>query len=138
LQQSTTLSFVSAREQGLQRHIDDLRRHEEVLWRNKSREQWLTCKDLNTKFFHLSTLIKRRRNAIDFLKLPTGAWISDRQTIGDTLCALLWLFSLLPIRVCRMSYLTYSKAQFQRQKISRFSLFLPSRKFMILSSALVL
>jgi hypothetical protein len=31
----------------------------------------------------MSTLIKRRRNAIDFLKLPSGAWISNRRNIGN-------------------------------------------------------
>jgi hypothetical protein len=35
------------------------------------------------KFFHISTIIKRRRNAIDFLKLPSGAWSSERQEIGN-------------------------------------------------------
>jgi hypothetical protein len=38
---------------------------------------------LNTKFFHTSTIIKRRRNAIDFLKLPSGGWSSERQEIGN-------------------------------------------------------
>jgi hypothetical protein len=42
---------------------------------------------LNTKFFHLSTLIKHRRNAIDFLNLSSGAWVFDRQTIRNTLCS---------------------------------------------------
>jgi hypothetical protein len=55
------------------------------LCKNKSRESWLTCKDLNIKFSHISTLIKRRRNAIDFLKLPNGEWISDRSTIDTCL-----------------------------------------------------
>ncbi|XP_062152043.1 uncharacterized protein LOC133860458 [Alnus glutinosa] len=32
-------------------------------------------------------VIKRRRTAIDFLKLSSGAWNSDRQAIGNTLCA---------------------------------------------------
>jgi hypothetical protein len=40
---------------------------------------------LNTKYFHVSTLIKRRRNAIDFLKLSSGAWVSDRRNIGNCL-----------------------------------------------------
>jgi hypothetical protein len=31
-------------------------------------------------------LIKRRRNAIDFLKLNTGTWISDRRLIGNSFC----------------------------------------------------
>jgi hypothetical protein len=64
--------------------LDDLLIQEESLWRNKSREVWLTCKDLNTKFFHTSTIIRRRRNAIDFLRLPSGIWSSERQTIGNS------------------------------------------------------
>jgi hypothetical protein len=86
LYRAPNLPIFSSTEQGLQKTIDALLRQEEILWRSKSREQWLTCKDLNTKFFHLSTLIRRRRTAIDFLKLSSGAWISDRQTIGNTLC----------------------------------------------------
>jgi hypothetical protein len=67
----------------LQNTLDNLLLQEETLWRNKSRETWLTYKDLNTKFFHTSTIIKRRRNAIDFLKLSSGVWSSERQEIGN-------------------------------------------------------
>jgi hypothetical protein len=63
--------------------LDNLLLQEESLWRNKSREPWLTCKDLNKKFFHTSTIIKRRRNAIDFLRLPSGVWSSEQQEIGN-------------------------------------------------------
>jgi hypothetical protein len=63
--------------------MDNLFLQKESLWRNKSKETWLTCKDLNTRFFHTSTIIKRRRNAIDFLKLPSGSWSSKRQDIGN-------------------------------------------------------
>jgi hypothetical protein len=42
----------------------------------------LTCKDLNTKYFHTSTLIRRRSNDINFLKLDYGTWISSRAEIG--------------------------------------------------------
>jgi hypothetical protein len=48
--------------------MDELLIQEEVLWKSKSREIWLTCTDLNTKFFHSSTIIRRRANAINFLK----------------------------------------------------------------------
>jgi hypothetical protein len=66
--------------------LDSLYQQEEILWKFKSRETWLTCKDLNTKYFHMSTLIKRHRNAIDFLKLPLGSWIFDCQLIGNAFC----------------------------------------------------
>jgi len=42
-----------------------------------------TYKDLNTRFFHVSTIIKRRRTSIDFLKLPSGAWITDWTDVGN-------------------------------------------------------
>ena len=56
---------------------------EESLWKQKSRTKWLPATDLNTKFFHLSTIVKRRRNAIDFLKNQQGNWISGREDIGN-------------------------------------------------------
>lgn len=65
--------------------LEDLLIKEEILWRNKSRETWLACKDLNTRFFHTSTLIRRRSNVVDFLKIDSGAWFSERSAIGGTL-----------------------------------------------------
>jgi hypothetical protein len=63
--------------------MDELLIQEEILWKSKSREIWLTCTDLNTKFFHSSTIIRRRANAVNFLKTNEGGWISDRADIGS-------------------------------------------------------
>jgi hypothetical protein len=57
-------------------------RKEDLLWKQKSRVQWLTSPSLNTKFFHVSTIIRRRKNAIDFLKNDNNEWLSDRNDIG--------------------------------------------------------
>jgi hypothetical protein len=46
-------------------------------------ETWLTCKDLNTIFFHVSTIIRRKRTSIDFLNLPLRAWITNRTDIEN-------------------------------------------------------
>ena len=62
--------------------LENLLVKEETLWRSKSKETWLTCKHLNTKFFHTSTLIRRRSNAMKFLKLDLGVWVSSRAEIG--------------------------------------------------------
>jgi len=83
LQRSQTFPHTSTEEWTIKKTLDDLYLQEEILWKNKSRETWLTCKDLNTRFFHVSTIIKRRRTSIDFLKLLTGAWITDRADIGN-------------------------------------------------------
>jgi hypothetical protein len=64
--------------------LGNLLNKEKILWRSKSRETWLTCKDLNTKYFHTSTLIRRRANAINFLKLDSGIWVSSRADIGGS------------------------------------------------------
>ena len=52
------------------------------MWRQESRTKLLTTADLNTKFFHLSTIVRRRQNAIDFLKNQQGSWVSGREEIG--------------------------------------------------------
>lgn len=71
----------------MERHLivalnEELQNKEE-LWRLKSRVTWLTTRDLNTRYFHTSTIIRRRRNAIDFLKIEEGTWISSREDIGN-------------------------------------------------------
>jgi hypothetical protein len=82
VQCSPPSSQASLHESLLKKDLDGLLIKEESLWRSKSRETWLQCKDLNTRFFHTSTSIRRRANAINFLKTSKGAWVSDRATIG--------------------------------------------------------
>ncbi|XP_062013929.1 uncharacterized protein LOC133730329 [Rosa rugosa] len=50
---------------------------ENLFWRQKSRDKWLKDGDRNTKFFHLTTLIRRRRNKIEGLYDSQGVWSID-------------------------------------------------------------
>ena len=56
---------------------------EDMHWRKKSRNQWLTSTNLNTRFFHLATIIRRRKIAIDFIKDENGTWLSGRHLVSD-------------------------------------------------------
>jgi hypothetical protein len=84
VQQAPPSSMTHEIEISLKLELRILLSKEEILWRSKSREIWLTCKDLNTKYFHTSTLIRRRANAINFLRLDSGIWVSSRADIGGS------------------------------------------------------
>ncbi|XP_028121413.1 uncharacterized protein LOC114318678 [Camellia sinensis] len=51
---------------------------EEMLWYQKSRSNWLMFGDANTRFFHTSTLIRRKRNRIMALKNDDGTWCTNQ------------------------------------------------------------
>lgn len=41
---------------------------EEILWYQKSRSRWIKLGDRNTRYFHTTTIVKRRRNRISPIK----------------------------------------------------------------------
>ena len=69
------------KEAHLQADLNEWLLRNEILWKQKSREVWLKEGDKNSKFFHLSTIIRRRRNSIDAVKNDSGEWITDRREI---------------------------------------------------------
>jgi hypothetical protein len=85
IQASPHSSVAAAKEVVLQEALQEQLLREEILWKQKSREQWLTCTDLNTKFFHASTATRRRYNSISCLKAPDGSSINGRDNIGSFL-----------------------------------------------------
>jgi hypothetical protein len=83
VQQASPSDPNLAMELHLQKLLAEYLKQEESLWKTKSRELWLTASDLNTRFFHTSTLIRQRRNSISFLQTPNGGWLSDQIDIGN-------------------------------------------------------
>ncbi|XP_070673151.1 uncharacterized protein [Malus domestica] len=57
------------------RLVDDLCAQEESYWMQRSRIKWLREGDANTKFFHNSTLHRRRRNQLIKIKDENGNWV---------------------------------------------------------------
>lgn len=56
-------------------------RLESINWQ-KSRELWLKEVDRNSKFFHLSIVIRRRRNNIRAIWIE-GKWIQEEEEIAE-------------------------------------------------------
>lgn len=54
----------------------------ESILRQKSRETWLKEGDKNSKFFHISITVKRRRNRIMAIKNGKD-WISEEEGIKN-------------------------------------------------------
>ncbi|MCI03819.1 hypothetical protein A2U01_0024860, partial [Trifolium medium] len=47
------------------------------MWHQRSRAKWLMNGDRNTKYYHLKTVTRRRKNNIVMLKDENGHWIED-------------------------------------------------------------
>lgn len=47
----------------------------------KSCVDWIRLEDKNTIFFHMSTIVPRRRNKIGDLKDGNGIWVEDNEKL---------------------------------------------------------
>ena len=56
---------------------------EEILWFQKSWSKWLQLGDSNTKFFHGTTIIKRRRHKVNMIQNDDGMRISDSDLLKE-------------------------------------------------------
>lgn len=65
----TPTDALLEREELLLKEFDSVLEQEELIWLQKSREKWFELGDRNTSFFHTSTVIRRRRNRIEMLKM---------------------------------------------------------------------
>ncbi|XP_057432083.1 uncharacterized protein LOC130724829 [Lotus japonicus] len=70
-------------EKDLQQEYGTILYQEELLWYQKSREQWVRFGDRNTRFFHAQTVIRRKRNKIHGLVLPDGTWSTEQVKLVD-------------------------------------------------------
>jgi hypothetical protein len=57
--------------------MNELLYREEMLWMQRSRINWLTEGDRNTKFFHQKAIWRARKNRIKRLKDDNGTWKDD-------------------------------------------------------------
>jgi hypothetical protein len=68
-------------EQSIRQQLEERLQQEEILWRQKSRVQWLKEGDKNTKFFHRSMIHRRFINRITKLENAHGTTLLSHQDI---------------------------------------------------------
>ena len=61
----------------INQNLIEVYHREEVMWRQRSRIEWLTAGDRNTKFFHLRASIRRKKNMIKALQNSLGVVVDD-------------------------------------------------------------
>ncbi|OMO58581.1 hypothetical protein COLO4_34521 [Corchorus olitorius] len=66
----------------LQQDYHQILLQEEVLWLQKSRLNWVQSGERNTRFFHLTTMVRRHRNLITSLMIG-DQWIVDQAMLGQ-------------------------------------------------------
>lgn len=72
---------ILVKEGELLKELEIVLEQEEVLWFQKSWEKWCVHGDRNTKFFHMSTIIRRKRNRVEMLKKDKTQWVSDAKEL---------------------------------------------------------
>ncbi|XP_075663106.1 uncharacterized protein LOC142632618 [Castanea sativa] len=76
-------NFLLNLEKGLLKELDLVLNQEEELWALKSRVNWMMQGDRNTAFYHVSTLVRRKRNQILAIKNVMGDWIYEEEEIKN-------------------------------------------------------
>jgi hypothetical protein len=68
-------------EQRLQLELAKVLKQEELMWFQRSRSKWLADGDHNTRYYHLKTTNRCRRNNIIMLRKTSGEWVDDMQSL---------------------------------------------------------
>jgi hypothetical protein len=77
LQSGRNRAGLKRLEQRLQWELNDILRKEELMWFQRSRAKWLMDGDRNTRYYHVKTVARRRKNNVIMLKDDNGQWIDD-------------------------------------------------------------
>ncbi|KAK8701712.1 hypothetical protein V6N13_020091 [Hibiscus sabdariffa] len=63
--------------------LEQLLDQEEMLWKHKSRIDWVKFGDRNTRYFHSKAVLRRRRKSICSLRINDGEWCDDESTLRE-------------------------------------------------------
>jgi len=72
-------------ERKLQAYLCCVLSQEEELWALKSRVHWMLYGDRNTSFYHISTLVRRKRNSITAIMSNSGEWLHIEREVKEAI-----------------------------------------------------
>lgn len=75
--------YIFDRERHIFSELDEWRLREDLLWKQRSRADWLKDGDRNTKFFHARASQRRKTNFISKLRDDNGAWITGEEDLNQ-------------------------------------------------------
>ncbi|GAU49878.1 hypothetical protein TSUD_408170 [Trifolium subterraneum] len=75
--------FLENLEKELQDQLAVTLYQEECLWFQKSRSQWISDGDRNTKYYHSKTIVRMRRNKIISLRKEDRTWVDEPESLKD-------------------------------------------------------
>ncbi|XP_031105595.1 uncharacterized protein LOC116010359 [Ipomoea triloba] len=76
MSQSPTPNLIKL-ERKLRAELDDALTQEEMIWYQRSREEWLISGDRNTRYYHTATSVNKNRTRVEKLKTDEGIWLTD-------------------------------------------------------------
>ena len=77
------MAFLLNLENDLLGDLDTVLNQEEEIWALKSRVNWMIQGDRNTAFYHVSTLVRRKRKKILAIKYLVGEWIYQEEDVKE-------------------------------------------------------
>ncbi|PNX94787.1 hypothetical protein L195_g017967 [Trifolium pratense] len=73
--------FLERLERQLQQELNLVLKQEEAVWFQKSRSQWIKDGDRNTRYYHVKTINRRRKNKIMMLKNDQNEWVEEEENL---------------------------------------------------------
>ncbi|KAL4320027.1 hypothetical protein GQ457_18G015790 [Hibiscus cannabinus] len=74
--------YLEELEKALKLELDIVLMQEESLWHQRARNAWIEKGDRNTRFFHLSAMIRKKRNSNKALKID-NQWCVDQNRLRE-------------------------------------------------------
>ncbi|XP_061370281.1 uncharacterized protein LOC133312998 [Gastrolobium bilobum] len=75
--------WLQSQEECVQQQLTITMEQEEMLWFQKSRQNWIVDGDRNIRFYHLKAVIRRSQNKILRLKSESNQWITNEHQLQE-------------------------------------------------------